>query len=60
MIEVLRGPRNPKIICSTCGAILRYDKEDIRESYDFKKFIVCPCCSNPTYLKLKEEQNDKK
>lgn len=52
MVEVLVPGTKNRMTCDFCGAILSYDKGDIKEnerflsarnSY-FEKYIVCPQC----------------
>lgn len=54
MIKILVSGTRNKITCNFCGAVLQYDKEDIketehfvspRESY-FVKYIICPQCKD--------------
>lgn len=53
MIEVLRGPRKPKVTCPDCEAVLKYDKEDVHKinispylyNEEFVECITCPFCS---------------
>lgn len=54
MIKILAPGTKNKIVCDFCGALLRYEKEDIetmeefisqRESY-IVKYIICPQCKD--------------
>ena len=53
MIEIIKPGTKKKIECEECGAILRYEQEDIQIgavlisplSTDSKKYIVCPQCN---------------
>ena len=53
MIEIIRPGTKKKIECGECGAILRYEQEDIQIgsvlisplSTGNKKYIVCPQCN---------------
>lgn len=59
MIKILiRGTKN-RIDCNFCGAVMSYDKEDIkeeekflsqRETY-FENYIICPQCKNRIIFK---------
>lgn len=52
MIKILVPGTKNKIDCTFCGAVLSYDKDDIKEnerflgssSSYFEKYIVCPQC----------------
>ena len=52
MIEIIQQGTKNRVKCTFCGALLSYQKEDIkekecytnqRESY-FLKYIICPQC----------------
>ena len=53
MIEIIRPGTKKKIECEECGAILRYEQEDVQTgavlisplSTGSKKYIVCPQCN---------------
>lgn len=60
-VEVIRTPKALKIYCS-CGALLRYNRSDIKNkmvssegSYMFNMtnvhYIVCPSCKNDLILR---------
>lgn len=52
MIKILVPGTKNRIDCTFCGAVLSYDKDDIKEnerflgprSSYFEKYIVCPQC----------------
>lgn len=54
MIKILKPGMKNQITCIFCGAILQYDKEDVkeREQYitqretDIVKYINCPQCKS--------------
>ena len=58
MIEIIRPGTKKKIECGECGAILRYEQEDIQTgavlisplSTGSKKYIVCPQCNHQIIL----------
>ena len=57
MIEVLREGNKKKIECDECGALLRYEKEDIHElsasvlgMYHKQTYITCPQCNSRIIL----------
>lgn len=56
MIEIIEEGTKSKIRCNFCGALLSYQKNDIEEGiryrpiYGYKKFILCPQCSNEIIL----------
>ena len=55
MIEIIKPGTKKKIECEECGAILRYEQEDVQirtalgmispVSTRSKKYIVCPQCN---------------
>ena len=60
MIEIIRPGTKKKIECDECGAILRYEQEDIQTgtvlvspvSTGNKKYIVCPQCHYQIILEV--------
>ena len=61
MIEVLREGNKMKIECNECGALLRYQINDIRTECiclaprmeDIRKYIICPQCQGKIILEAK-------
>lgn len=58
MIEILKEGTKRQIECDECGALLRYQQEDIKNedkyispvsSYN-RKYIICPQCHNKIIL----------
>ena len=58
MIEILKRGTKRQIECNACGALLRYQEEDIKledkfispiESYN-RKYIICPQCNHQIIL----------
>lgn len=58
MVKILKPGMKNQITCDFCGAILQYNKEDIREQYKYIvqkktkiiKYIDCPQCKNEVFL----------
>ena len=58
MIEVLREGNKMKIECNECGALLRYQVNDVRTECiylaqrmeDTRKYIICPQCQEKIIL----------
>lgn len=56
MIEILREGNKMKIECDECGALLRYQKNDVQtECLDqwmanIRKYIICPQCQGKIIL----------
>lgn len=48
MIKVLRQGTKKKVECNNCGALLQYEKEDVKEQqvsfHEFCDYIICPEC----------------
>ena len=59
MIEILREGNKMKIECKECGALLRYQVNDVRIEYlapgmgDMRKYIICPQCQGKIILEAK-------
>ena len=57
MIEILKMGTKKQIECEACGALLRYEKEDVKEG-DYwhqwtpytNKYIICPQCNEKIIL----------
>ena len=58
MIKVIKEGTRNRIECNYCGALLAYDKEDIKKKdkhwgpcdYYNIKYITCPQCKNEIVL----------
>ena len=58
MIEIIKPGTKNRVECKYCGAILSYQKDDIKEHfYDtplcpttYKKYIMCPQCEHEVVL----------
>lgn len=51
MIEVIEPPR--KVRCGCCGALLRFDKDDVKIEIGFlsvRRFIICPACGDKVVI----------
>lgn len=58
MIKIVRKPKKKE--CRACGAILKFDKEDIKtvyydnhegdDEYICSTYIRCPICKNKIFL----------
>lgn len=54
MIEIIRHGNKMQIECKNCGALLRYQYEDIKENswghnvtpHIWKRYIICPDCKS--------------
>lgn len=61
MIEVLREGNKKKIECNECGALLRYQTNDVRTERIYlapreegiRKYIICPLCQEKIILEAK-------
>ena len=55
MIKILKDGTKRKVKCNGCGAVLRFDKSDIKSelivySYCSVEFIHCPQCGHKIIL----------
>lgn len=58
MIQILKPGTKNRIECNYCGALLSYDKEDIKHEemhfgpmdFAIKNYIVCPQCKTKVVL----------
>lgn len=51
MIEVIEPPR--KVRCGSCGALLRFTKDDVKSEIGFlsvHRFIICPACGDKVVI----------
>ena len=58
MIEILKMGTKKRIECEACGALLRYEEEDVKEddtclngiTIYINKYIICPQCDEKIIL----------
>ena len=62
MIEILEAGTKKKVRCNNCGALLSYEKSDVKEEQIktmmplgdphkmVKEYITCPQCKESIYL----------
>lgn len=58
MVEIIKPGTKNRIECKYCGALLSYQKDDIKDEevyfnqlvFNTRKYIVCPQCQNKIIL----------
>lgn len=57
MIEIIEPGTKNRVRCDTCGTLLSYQKDDVKECYydhmnfgGYERYIHCPQCLNKIVL----------
>lgn len=49
MVEIIKYGRKRRIICETCGALLEFEKDDVKTVQtginEYEQQIECPACN---------------